>query len=276
MQLRIDLHVHTNCSDGHYSPEEIVTRAKSRGLNTISIVDHDSVSGLEEAIFHGDKIGLNVIPGIEISTDIEGREVHLLGYFIDYEDKEFLDYLKFFKKEREFRAIRIVNKLQNLGLKINFEDVKEIAGNSTIARPHIAFTMVKLGLVKDYYAAFRKYLYDNGPAYERKIHFSPSAAIKLINDTGGLSFIAHPNNMKESVLRSMLDSGIDGIEVVHPSHSAYRKKFYTDLANHYCVLKSGGSDFHGGEMGDENNLGKFTIPPHFILDMKRALVRNSA
>ncbi len=276
MALKIDIHTHTNYSDGFYSPEGLIKLAKKKGIHTLSVVDHDTVDGLEEAIYYGEKLGVEVIPGIEISTDIDNKEVHLLGYFIDFKNEEFLKYLTFFKKEREHRVRRIINKLQSLGLKIEFEDVKKITGNSSMARPHIAMALLKLGLVRDYYEAFRKYLHDYGPAYERKIHFSPSAAIKLIRDAGGLSFIAHPNNIKEEIIKSLIDSGIDGIEVIHPSHSSYRKKFYIDLANQFNLLKSGGSDFHGGEMEDEKNLGKFCIPAHYLIDMRRSLARDSA
>lgn len=276
MNIKVDLHVHTNYSDGHYSPEQVIKLAKEKNINTIGIVDHDTVAGIEESIFYGEKLGVNVIPGIEISTDIDNKEVHLLGYFIDYKNKEFLEYLDFFQKERVFRAKRIVEKLQNIGLEITLDDVYKAAGSSTIARPHIALAMLNLGLVDDYYSAFWKYLHDNGPAYERKIHFSPSAAIKLINDAGGLSFIAHPNNMKESIIKSMIDSGIDGIEIIHPSHSKFRQKFYKDLANQFDLLKCGGSDFHGGKMEDEKNFGKFLIPPHFINDMLNSLSKNTA
>ncbi|RMD48237.1 MAG: PHP domain-containing protein [Ignavibacteria bacterium] len=276
MPIKVDLHTHTNFSDGHNSPEDLIKLAKSKGINILGIVDHDTVDGLEEAIHYGQKYGVEVIPGIEISTDIDNKEVHLLGYFVDYKSKEFLKYLTFFKKEREFRIKRIITKLNSLGVDISFSDVKKISGNSAMARPHVAFALMEKGVVSDFYAAFRKYLHDNGPAYERKIHFSPSAAIKLIKDAGGLSFVAHPNNMDENILKALIDSGIDGIEVIHPSHSKYRIKFHRGIADQFGLLKSGGSDFHGGKMEDEKNLGKYTIPLHFLNDMKKSLGRDVA
>jgi predicted metal-dependent phosphoesterase TrpH len=276
MPLKIDLHMHTTCSDGAYTPKELVKLAKKAEMDIISITDHDNISAIEEAAVYGKKLGIEVIPGVEISTDVDDREVHLLGYFIDIHDKEFLKYLKFFREERFHRAKRIVNKLKNLGLEISIDDVTDLARNSAIGRPHIAIAMTNLGLVKNYYEAFDKYLGDHAPAYERKIHVSSQSALKLINDAGGLSFIAHPGNIKESIVMHLIQAGIDGIEVIHPSHNDYQSKFYRGIVNQYCLLDSGGSDFHGGKKGDESNLGKYLIPASKVEAMRKMLHKNSA
>ena len=276
MNGKIDLHMHSNLSDGAYEPTELVRKAYNAGLSIISLTDHDSINGIKDALSYGKELGVEVINGLEISTDIDDKEVHLLAYFVDIENDELTKYLSFFRDERFHRAKRMVQKLRNLGLNISLDDVLERAKNSAIGRPHIAYTMVDLGLIKDYYEAFEKYIGDYGPAFERKIHVSPQSALKLINDAGGLSFIAHPGYMKESILINLIKAGIDGIEVIHPSHNENQISFYRGIVNQYCLLESGGSDFHGGQKGDEQNLGKYTISQNNLDAMRNMLLKNSA
>ncbi len=276
MSIKIDLHMHTTYSDGAFSPTELVQKAKEVGLDVISITDHDSVNGLKEAIAVGKEIGIEVIPGLEISTDLDEKEIHLLAYFIDIDNDELQKYLSFFRDERLHRAKRIVQKLRNLGLSITIDDVIDHAQNSAIGRPHIAYSMVNLGLISNYYEAFEKYIGDYGPAFERKIHVSPQSATKLISDAGGLSFIAHPGYMKESILTDLIKAGIDGIEVIHPSHSENQINFYRGIVNQYCLLEAGGSDFHGGKKEDGNSLGKYLISPNNLEAMRNMLHKNSA
>lgn len=254
---RIDLHTHTTFSDGALEPRALIEFAKKRSLSAISITDHDTVDGIDEAINRGKDLKIEVIPGLEVSTDIDGKEVHLLGYFIDHKDTELKKYLNFFKTERIERAKRILAKLAKMGVSLKLKDVKEIAMNSPICRPHIARLMVEKGIVSNFFAAFQQYIGDGAPAAEKKIHVSPQSAVKIINDAGGLAFIAHPGNMKETTLKSLINLGIDGIEVVHPSHKRSQQKFYRGIVNQYCLLESGGSDFHGGMRNDDENLGKY-------------------
>lgn len=276
MSSKIDLHIHTNHSDGFYSPIELIQKVKSIGLDTISITDHDNLSAIYEASSVGKELGIEVIPGLEVSSDIGDREVHILGYFIDPDNKELERYLKFFREERLKRAIRIVNKLKSLGFVISIEDVLEQAKNSAIGRPHIAQAMLEKGLTASYYEAFNKYIGNNGPAYEKKVHVSPQSIIKIINDAGGLSFIAHPGNMPESLLKELIEEGIDGIEVIHPSHNAHQVKFYRGIVNEYFLLESGGSDFHGGKREDEENLGAYYTSLPVLEAMRKRIIKNSA
>lgn len=276
MSIKIDLHMHTTHSDGAFSPTELVLKAKEAGLDIISITDHDSVNGIKEAIAVGKDAGVEVIPGLEISTDLDEKEVHLLAYFIDIDNEELQKYLSFFRDERFHRAKRIVQKLRNLGLSITIDDVIDHARNSAIGRPHIAYAMVNLGLISNYYEAFERFIGDYGPAFERKIHVSPQSATKLISDAGGLSFVAHPGYMKESILIDLIKAGIDGIEVIHPSHSESQINFYRGIVNQYCLLESGGSDFHGGKKEDGENLGKYNISPNHLEAMRNMLHKNSA
>ena len=272
MSRKVDLHTHTTFSDGALEPKELLDLAKKKNIDVIGITDHDTIDGLSEAIRYGKTIGIEVVPGLEISTDIEGQEVHLLGYYINYKDPELKKYLNFFRKERLERAKRILRKLENIGLTLNLSDVQELAQNSPICRPHIAKAMVKAGIVKDFYTAFNKYIGDTGPACEKKIHVSPQSAIKIINDAGGLAFIAHPGRMKESILTSLINLGIDGIEVIHSSHKKNQQKFYRGIVNQYCLLESGGSDFHGGPRNDTENFGKY-FTSEAVLDNLKKMVQ---
>jgi predicted metal-dependent phosphoesterase TrpH len=275
MTFKIDLHTHTNHSDGYNSPEKLVKRVHNQGISALSITDHDSTNGLAEAMEYADKFGIEIIPGVEISSDIRDTEVHILGYFIDPKNEELEHYLHFFRDERFKRAIRIVKKLNILGLDITIDEVMKFAKNSAVGRPHIAQALLEKGQVKSFFEAFYKYIGNHAPAYERKVHLSPQSAFKIINDAGGLSFIAHPGNMPEILIKELIDAGVDGIEVIHPSHSPEQVRFYRGIVNEYFLLESGGSDYHGGRREDDDNLGKYYTTIKVIDAMRTRLVKNS-
>jgi len=276
MSGKVDLHTHTSYSDGFYTPEELVIKAKNAGIDVIGISDHDNVKGIAEAVEAGKKVGVEVIPGLEISSDLKDREVHILAYFFEPENTELERYLAFFREERLKRAIRIVDKLKALGFNISIEDVLKRTKNSAVGRPHIAQTMVEEGMTSSYYEAFNKYIGNGCPAFEKKVHLSPQSACKIINDAGGLSFIAHPGFMPETILKELINAGVDGIEVIHPSHAPQQIKFYRGIVNEYFLLESGGSDFHGGKREDDNNLGKYFVGSHTVEAMRKRLLRNTA
>ncbi|MEE9450320.1 MAG: PHP domain-containing protein, partial [Ignavibacteriaceae bacterium] len=271
MSGKTDLHTHSNHSDGYFSPTELIKKAAEKDIEIISITDHDSVNGLREATKAASEMNVMVIPGVEISSDIRDTEVHILGYFFDPENVELEHYLNFFREERIKRANRIVEKLNILGLPLLMEDVLKQATNSAIGRPHIAQALLAKNLVNSYYEAFYKYLGNHAPAYERKVHLSPQSAFKIISDAGGLSFMAHPGNMPEILIKELIDAGVDGIEVIHPSHSKDKVRFYRGIVNEYFLLESGGSDFHGGKRDDEANFGKFFTTPKYVDAMQTRL-----
>ncbi len=276
MKLKTDLHTHTNYSDGYYSPAELLQKALDKGIGMISITDHDSVSGVNEARKFSSKIGIEIIPGLEISTEIGDNEIHILGYFIDPDNKELERYLVFFREERYKRAIRIVEKLNILGIALTMDDVMLQAKNSAIGRPHIAQALLEKKFIGSFFEAFNKYIGNNGPAFEKKVHLSPQSACKIINDAGGLSFIAHPGKMPEHLIKQLIEAGIDGIEVIHPSHSASQTKYYRGITNEYFLLESGGSDYHGGRREDDGNFGKYFTSSKVIEAMRSRLIKNTA
>ncbi|HKB84870.1 MAG TPA: PHP domain-containing protein [Ignavibacteriaceae bacterium] len=276
MRSKVDLHSHTNYSDGFNSPKDLIDKARSKGIEILSITDHDNLAGIDEASEYGKEVGVEIIAGVEISSDILDREIHILGYFVEPGNPELERYLEFFRAERLKRADRIVNKLNTLGISLKLDDVLKISKNSAVGRPHIAQAMLERGFTNSYFEAFNKYIGNGCIAYEKKVHVSPRSAFKIISDSGGLSFIAHPGIMPENILKELIESGVDGIEVVHPSHNPQLVKFYRGIVNEYFLLESGGSDFHGGRREDENNLGKFFVTPSVVEAMRQRLLRNSA
>ena len=220
MDGKADLHLHTTFSDGALSPSELIERARQAGLTTISITDHDHTGALDEAAALAARHGIVVVPGVELSTIVGEADVHILGYFFNHRDKRLQEYLELFRLERLKRAERIVGKLNELKLPLTIAAVLRRAGTGSVGRPHIATALVEEGLIGSYQEAFSKYIGFGKPAYEKKYMISPREAIALVAAAGGLSFLAHPSTfITEAVLREIIDAGIDGIEVVHPSHS---------------------------------------------------------
>ena len=275
MDGKADLHMHTTYSDGSHSPYELIKKAKSAGLDVISITDHDSVSGLDEAIAISKEFEIEIVPGMELSATLNGSEFHILGYFMDYHDKVLVEYLAGFRQERLRRAERIVNKLNKMNIPLRMESVLASATGDSVGRPHIANALVNEGHAQSYHQAFNKYIGDGRPAFERKAEFSPEQTVRLISQSGGLSFLAHPgHSLSDELLFRLIKAGLDGIEVVHPSHSPEHVRYYRGIVNEYCLLESGGSDFHGGQKGDDHVLGNVGIPVSTVDIMRRRLFTN--
>lgn len=272
--IKADLHTHTHYSDGVHSPEELIIKVKRAGITCLSITDHDNVDAISESIQIGKKHGIDIIPGCEISSEHNGKETHILAYFIDYNNQELLDHLHNFRKERMRRAEKIVHRLNELGIPIKLNEVlKYVKGSASIGRPHIAIALVEGRYIDNYYEVFNNYIGDDKPAYVKKPNISSKEAINLINKCGGLSFIAHPGkNMKDSnSLFELIELGVDGIEVVHPSHSEFDVEYFRSIASQYFLLESGGSDYHGGKINDASLLGRYYINGSTISAMKNRL-----
>jgi predicted metal-dependent phosphoesterase TrpH len=271
---RADLHLHTNYSDGALSVQELVQKAHDAGLSVIAVTDHDNVAAIDEAIEWGASLGVEVVPGLELSATMGEKDIHILAYFVDHKNQTLLDYLAFFRRERYKRAERIVEKLNKINVPLELEAVLEQAGVGSIGRPHIANAMVDQGFIESYHEAFSKYIGVGGPAYEKKYQVNPQEAFKLITQAGGLSFLAHPGKYTtELELSELINLGMDGIEVVHPSHDPHRQAFYRSVVGQYFLLESGGSDFHGGKKNDESALGSFWVPLSVVDAMRKRLFR---
>jgi len=264
----IDLHIHSNHSDGSFDPIKIVKIAAERKLAAIAITDHDQVSATFEAQSVQDQYGVEVVPGIELSALLDGYEIHLLGYLFDLHDPAIQQFVKIQKHYREKRAKSIVKRLEKLGIRVPFALVKAKSRNGNYGRPHIADVLVEEGHVFSFAEAFQKYLGDEKPAFVPKLNIHPQRAIKIIKDAGGVTCVAHPAlNIDDDLIARLVDLGLDGIEVYHPRHTSSQVEHFSDLAQHFGLLKSGGSDCHGIH-DDGGMIGRFPVPVDFLEKMK--------
>ena len=241
--IRYDLHLHTSASDGIYTPNEICTLAKEHGLVGISITDHDTVDAYHELTAEQ---RLMVIPGIEINTDYQGEEVHILGYFINIEHEPLLQKIEEIRKLRKNRLLKMVDKISGLGIPLTWEHVLNCAGNGSPGRAHIGMAMVHQGLTSSIEEAMQRYLSRGAPAYVERYHFTPREAILLIRAAGGSPVLAHPGLINsEQIIQEVIQMGVDGIEVYHTQHGPKQEEEYQLLAQRHSLLITGGSDFHG-------------------------------
>jgi len=266
-----DLHVHTTFSDGTFSPAEIVKFAKKAGLNSIAITDHDVIDGIEEAVAEGKKLGVEVIPGIEFTTEIPDAEIHILGYYIDYKLPKLAQTLEKIQKDRVARIYKIIDKLGKIGIKLDPDKVFEIAGHGSAGRPHIARALISEEHVRNIREAFSKYLSHGGPAYVKHFRLTPEEAIKLILEAKGVPVFAHPavSNCDE-IIPDLVAAGLKGIEVFYSGHSKEKEKHYLGLAEKYNLLATGGTDFHGLANGREIELGDVAVPDELVAKLKAA------
>ncbi len=270
-----DLHTHTRCSDGALTPEELLARAKQIGISILSVTDHDSIDGIEEACYWGKMLGITVLPGIELSVSLNQREIHILGYCFDPDHSKLRACLDLFRDQRIRRAECMVKKLNALNVPLKFESVMDCAGTAVVCRPHIAEALVNQKFVTSYSEVFQRYIGDWAPAYERMPEFPLEKALEVIEDAGGLSFLAHPgNSINEKELLSIIKAGIDGIETTHPSHTSEKQRYYRGIANEYYLLESGGSDFHGGLRGDDKNLGQHGVSQQAVERIQQRLAQS--
>ena len=261
--ILVDLHLHTTRSDGRLTPTELVRLAARRGLEVIAITDHDSTEGLEEAFKAANEFpGLRIVPGIELSTDIPGDEVHLLGYFIDYHNREFQRTLKGFRAGRQNRGRRMVEKLNEMGIQIAWERVKELSGGGAIGRPHIAQAMVEKGYIELPQEAFDRYIGRNGPAYVEREKHTPTEAVKMVLEYGGLPVMAHPIEVdgREEVLPGLKEAGLVGMEVYYGYYTQEQVQYLLGLAKKWDLIPCGGSDYHALGTPNEPEPGQVGPP----------------
>ncbi len=264
----IDLHMHTDHSDGRQTPQQVIDSALRLGLRAISITDHDAVSGFVEAAEYARGKDIEMISGIELSASKADDDIHMLGYMFDTDNSKLHAALDRFRLIRHERGIKMLDRLAELGINLDFDEVLKIAGESAIGRPHVAEALYRKKHVTTYQEAFDKYLFLNGPVYVPKAKITPRAAIELIHQAGGLVVMAHPAlTNRDEMIPELAGDGMDGIEIFHPSHTASDRKRYRSLAQKYNLVCTGGSDSHNrkGRYGD---IGEEKVPYEYLDAMK--------
>lgn len=246
----IDLHIHTNFSDGTYTPKEIILLAKEKGLKAISITDHDTLNGIEEAKYYGKIHNIEVINGIEFSASFMEKEIHILGYFFDTKNKNLLQKLKLLEKTRFERNLKLTKKLNDLNLNIDFEYVKSFAKHNLITRAHFAKALVNKGYAKNIKEAFHKYLSFNKEGYVKRNLIDSKEAIKIIFEAGGICSLAHPfvyfsENEIQNNIKILKNMGISCIECYYSSHSKKQTNYLINISKKFDLGITCGSDFHG-------------------------------
>ncbi len=250
-----DLHLHSNVSDGSFAPAQVVRFAHENGVAAISLTDHDSVAGLDEARDAAQAFGIAFLNGVEISTSCEGREIHLLGYGFDPQNAALRELLQRLTDERHARIPKMVARLNELGIALESARVFEIAKTSSPGRPHVAQALVAIGACKNTQEAFERYLFTRGPAYIPRAEVSAQEGIHVLHDAGAVVAFAHPGLTKNSkltgsedfqkILKTLCEAGLDALEVDHPSHLPSTRRKLRKLAREFALLETGGSDFHG-------------------------------
>ena len=270
----IDLHVHTNRSDGTFTPAEAVKLAAERGLDGIAVTDHDTTEGLTEASAAAREAGIELLCGVEFSAEYEGTSIHVLGYFMDLENDAFQEELTRLRDDRFRRGEMIVEKLQSLGYDISFERVREIAGGGNIVRPHIAQAMVEAGVVPAEEDAFtQEFIADGGRASVNKHALDPLDAVELIVQARGACVLAHPGmwwdqtSVPEELIEAMASRGMAGLETDHTDHTPEQRERYRAIAERLGIVPTGGSDCHGTRY-DPIRMGSFTTDPDRVRELR--------
>ncbi|WP_406678490.1 PHP domain-containing protein [Moorella sp. ACPs] len=255
MQLA-DLHTHTTASDGRLSPAELIRLAQTKGLTALGVTDHDTVAGLAEALAAGSSYGVTVVPGVELSTEWEDKEVHILGYYLDWQKEHLLAFLETMRQARHRRTARMVARLQELGYDISMGEVEQEVRGEAVGRPHIAAVLVRKGYAPSVEAAFKTLLARGRPAYVPREKVEPARAVEVILKAGGVPVLAHPGlSEADALLPALVDDGLQGIEAYYPLHDAAATGRYLELASRYNLVVTGGSDFHGIVDGSHAELG---------------------
>lgn len=271
MDLFVDLHMHTNCSDGVFSPAEILEKVRAAKLAAFAITDHDTLEGyrgVQQLLTSNDP---ELITGIELSSSYKTSDLHLLAYGFDPDNIPFNNALAKFKEVRIQRGRKMVEKLNQLGVKISYEEVQKKAGPGVIGRPHVAEAIFDSGAISRYNEAFDKYIGVNGPAYVPKANFSPSEALELIHSAGGTAVLAHPMvGDAYQHIEMLAGMGLDGIEVFHPEHSLQDANKLKKIAQEYGLSITGGSDFHGRE-GRNDKIGSQKVSYAYLSHLQEKM-----
>ena len=269
--LRIDLHTHSNHSDGVHTPSTLIDLAKWKGIAALSLCDHDSLEGYPELGTAARAAGIEILTGVELSCEYIGRDLHVLGYGVDTANEPLQTLLRDFRVTRQRRGELIVEKLATQGVHLDIAKVLARAAGGALGRPHIAAALLEAGYVSDHPQAFAKYIGEGCPAYVEKYKIQPDEAVAAIHAAGGLAFVAHPGYylQDEDAFRALVGRGFDGIEVHHPYHQPPMVARLLAIARDHALLISGGSDFHG--FAGRDNLGEPPVPYALLDRIKETL-----
>lgn len=268
--MAIDLHIHSQASDGSLTPREVAKVAKELGLSTIAITDHDTVAGVDEASASGKSLGIEVVPAVEFSTEEQGEEIHILGYFLDHKALWLKERLGELKEKREERIVKISKKLAKFGIQVSPEEVKAVAGQGTLGRPHVAQVMAMKGYVTSTAEAFHRYLGNTAPAYVPREHVSPAEAIEIVIKAEGIPVLAHPVLIKDqNRIFGLLELGLAGLECWHSEQGGSVAARYVKFAKAHDLAITGGSDYHGPYLNGTRALGKPQVSDDVYVQLVR-------
>ncbi|MDR4479163.1 MAG: PHP domain-containing protein [Nitrospira sp.] len=276
---RIDLHLHTTHSDGSFSTREVMAFAKQAGLTALAITDHDIVEGIPEAAAIGAELGIEVVPGVEISSRLGESELHILGYFMNWTDPLFARRLSTLRDSRHARNPKIVQRLNELGISMTYDEVRALAGTESVGRPHIARLLMEKKVVTSAKEAFDRYLANGRPAFVDRELPKPAEAVQWIREAGGVPVLAHPTWVRTSadglrtLVRELKAAGLGGIEVHYSTHTPSQTTEYLELAKQCGLLVTGGSDFHGVTKPDIEvgiGRGQLTISEKLLDPLRKA------
>ena len=268
----VDLHIHTKYSDGTHSVQEIIERASQKKLKAISITDHDCIDAYPFSQELGSQHGIEVIPGVELSSEIEGVDIHILGYFLDIRNPLLIRKLRELKEARYIRAEKIVKNLNDQGIDLRFETVLNIANGAAIGRPHIAAALLKEELVYSFREAFEKHIGYDSPAYVRKLTIQPRDVFELIRQANGIPVLAHPGvTHVDQRIPQFINEGLLGIEVFHTQHTSVKERFYMHFCKKNNLAFTGGSDFHNDNQS-KSEIGTPKVSYNAVESLKDKIV----
>ncbi|HKS36260.1 MAG TPA: PHP domain-containing protein [Verrucomicrobiae bacterium] len=271
-----DLHLHTNFSDGTYTPEELAARAQQLDLTAIALTDHDTVEGCTRAGAACENAGIEFIPATELTAELDGNELHLLGYFVDAENPRLLNEMARFQKVRQSRIHEMVQRLNQLGVPLQADAVFAIANCRSPGRPHVGRALVQGGFCHNMDEAFERFLKKSRPAWVPKFKISALGAIELIHQAGGLAVMAHPGlNRTDEIIPELAAAGLDGLECFHTKHTPSTSGHYLRLAKEYNLAITGGSDCHGLSKG-KPLIGTVKLPYEYVEQLKSRLPDRNA
>lgn len=268
--MAADLHIHSSASDGSYTPEQIVDMARSLGIRTISIADHDSVEGVERALNYGLRENVKVIPAVELSSESEVGDFHFIGYFIDHKNISLQRHLVELREKRLVRAEKIVGKLTNFSIDLDFDQILADSQGGSVGRVHLARELIRKGYAQSTEDAFARYLSKESRFYVPKFISEPEEVISILIRANSVPVLAHPGLLgSDGKIRFLAEKGVRGIEVYHPQHDPWLTSRYAQIAEELGLVKTGGSDFHGSGSRDNEKLGSVLIPDQLVEELRK-------